>query len=113
MICSFAFINIVTLQMNRQDLELGLLLGLSGANLALFTVTDAWRKHLESVTTAKTFLGKLAVLRDRGSLRLLGRATLRRSGMCFAVGAVIGLTLRPIFYPIFGNKEGKAADKTV
>ncbi len=91
--------------MNRQDVELGLILGASGANLALFTVTDAWRKHLESVTTETTLWAKFGVLKERGSLQALSRATLRRCGYCFGVGAVIGLMMRPVFFPIFGKKK--------
>jgi hypothetical protein len=91
--------------MNRQDLELGVVCGAFGANLALFTVTDAWRKHLESVSTHSSLFAKLKVLKERGSYQLLMRATLRRCGICSGVGLAIGLVLRPIFYPIFGKKK--------
>ncbi len=88
--------------MKRQDLELGLLLGGAGASLALFTVTEGWRKHLESAQ-APNLLEKLRVLRDRGSLDLLLRATTRRSGIMFGAGMVAGLLMRPVAWAVRGE----------
>ena len=94
-----------------QDLELGLLLGSAGVSLALFTVTEGWRQHLESAKKEAPSLGdRLRVLKARGSLEALLRLTGRRCGKMFAFGGVVGLLMRPVVELVRGTPAGGKKD---
>lgn len=80
---------------------MALLLGASGVSLALFSVTEGWRRHLASVAgPGVTVVDRVRVLRERGSLALLLRVTMRRCGTLFAIGAGVGLLMRPVVVPV-------------
>ncbi len=92
----------------REDFELAGLLGTAGVSLAMFTVTEGWRVHLESAGKEARGLGdRLRVLRARGSLDALLRLTGRRCGYMFAFGAVVGLLMRPVVVLIKGAQPKK------
>jgi hypothetical protein len=92
----------------REDFELALLLGSAGVSLAMFTVTEGWRVHLESAGKEARGLGdRFRVLKARGSLDALLRVTGRRCGIMFACGAAAGMVLRPIVVLVKGTRVAK------